>query len=60
MFNLHLKAIKVYAWAIHSNMREERVLGFLESSYSPFKKKQSYCSPIFEQCTEDLEIYLLF
>lgn len=62
MFNLHLKAIKVYARAIYSNMREERVLGFffLESSYSPFKKKQSYCSPIFEQCAEDLEIYLLF
>lgn len=61
MFNLHLKAIKVYAWAIYSNMREEQVLGFfLESSYSPFKKKQSYCSPIFEQCAEDLEIYLLF
>lgn len=39
MFNLHLKAIKVYAWTIYSNMREERVLGFFGIFLQPFQEK---------------------
>lgn len=61
MFNLHLKAIKVYAWTIYSNMREKRVLGFFGIFLQPFQEKNSLIVlRIIEQCIEDLEIYLLF